>query len=360
MNELIQGGFEATGIRDAADFISCGADTVTFLPLWVDDSHTPSAMANKEQKFILNRQFKAGSPVPLAQYQMPDSMDWFTASVKFQYGEGNKPENLDDIIKVTDPIQDRTKIKFTFTPDPAYQSNVQKSFVYNQSDKHIYKTYKDQMQDMLRTMPGVKVERLHFIYYDNLNQEILPASEGNYLSKEQIKQTTAVKIYLLLSKKDDWREATSYVNVRNIASVGMSIIEGSIVPLPSSTRMKAFSIGNFYGRKKEGIIRLLIKPADYRDIAIQLKIVPDASGPERMKVEKFQIESPPGKVLASSFINQTFTAAEFVNLMALDRTGFYDYDDDEGVDDFYLATQEPVFLEVERLDFAGASLFLKP
>jgi len=359
MDELIQGGFEATGIRDAADFVSCGEDSITFVPLWVDDSHQPDPVKNKTQKFTLNRQFKVGSSVPLAQTQEPDSLDWVTASVKFKYGKSNAKGQLDDVVQVIEPIPYGSKIKFTFTPDPKFYQDTQKSFVWNQGDKHIYKIYRGEKEDMLKTISGVRVEQLRFIYFDNLNQEIPLSAEG-YLTTAQINRATAVKIYLLLSLKGDWREAVSYVNVRSTTGTGVSIIEGSMVPLPSSDRIRALSIGSFYQRKRDGIVRLVIRPKNYRELVIQLKIIPDPSSSERLKVERFQIESPSGKLLASSFLNQTFMWDEFVSLMAIDRTGLYDYDDDQGVDDFYIAEEEPVFLEVERLDFDGASLFIKP
>ena len=359
MNELIQGGFEATGIRDAADFVSCGSDSMIFLPLWVDNSHKPDRVANKKQEFIPNRQFKVGSSVPLAQIQKKDSTDWTTAQVKFTYGKSNLKGKLDDTVQVLDEIPFGAKIKLTFTPDPTFYPDTQKSFSWNKGDKHIYKTYQGQTEDLLKTMPGIKVESLRFIYFDNLNQEV-PRGSGPYLSQAKIKRATAVKVYLLLSRKDDWRESVSYINIRNTSGVGVSIVEGSVLPLPLSTRIKAFSIGNFFERKKEGIVRLLIKPKNYSDIVIQLTIIPDPTSSERLKVERFQIESPPGRTLTSSYLQQTFMNTEFVNLMTLDRSGFYDYDDDEAVDDFYIAEEEPIIVEVERLDFAGAALFIKP
>lgn len=359
INELMQGGFDANGVRDAVDFISCGADSMTFLPLWVDETHKPDPVGNKEQRFTLNRQFKVGSSIPLAQIKKPESDDWATVSVKFAYGEKTDPGRLDDIAQVLDPIPYGSKIKFTFTPDPASDSNTQKSYTYNKQDKHVYKTYKEETVDILKLMPGVHVERLRFIYFDNLNQEI-PMAESGYLSIQQIKRATAVKVYVLLIKKGDWREAVSYTNIRNITGVGVSIVEGSSVPLPSSARIKAFSVGNFFQRKKDGIVRFVVKPADTKYWAIQLKIIPDHSSPERLKIEKFQVESPPGRVLTSGFLNQSFMADEYVNLLTLDRTGLYDYDDDDGIDDFYKTADEHVFLEVERLDFAGASLFVRP
>lgn len=359
MNELLQGGFEAIGIRDASDFISCGPDSIAFLPLWVDDSHKPDPVANKEQKFTLNRQFKAGSSIPLAQYKKMDSDDWITASVGFTYGELTDPKKTDDVAQITDPIPYGAKIKFTFTPEAGAHTDVRKSFTWNKSDKHIYATYKDETKDIIRTMPNVKVERLLFIYFNNLNQELMSPEKG-YLTVEQMKTVSAIKIYLLLTKKGDWRESVSYTNVRNVSGVGISIAEGAALPIPGSARIKALSIGNLFGRKKDGIVRLVVKPDNCPHWAIELKIVPDSSSPERLKIDRFQMESPPGRVLTSARLDRTFMISEFVNLQSMDRTGIYDYDDDEGIDDFYANDDDPASLEVERLDFDGASLFVKP
>ncbi len=359
IGELVQGGFEANGIRDAVDFAYCGPDSITFLPLWVDDTHKLDPAANKEQKFTLNRQFKVGSSIPLAQGKLPESNDWSTLQVKFTYGSSNEPKRLDDVVQVLDPIPYGSQIKFTFTPESASDPNTQKSFTWNHEDKHIYKTYKEKTDDILRTIPEVKVERLLFMYYDNLNQQIAAGSAG-YLTAEQIKRATAVKIYLFLTRKGDWRESVTYTNIRNAQGVGVSIMEGTVVPVPSSKRIKAFSVGNFFNRKREGIVRFVIKPKDSKYWAVQLKIIPDPQSSERLKVERFQIESPPGKTLASSFLDQTFMSSEFVNLLAIDRTGMYDYDDDEGIEDFYIIEEDPVMLEVERLDFDGAALFIRP
>lgn len=360
MNELIEGGFEARGIRDAVDFVSCGTDSITFLPLWVDESHKPDPIANRIQKFTLNRQFKVGSSIPLAQYKAVGSDDWTTAKVRFDYGSSSDPKTLDDVVQVLDPIPYGAKLKFTFTAEPSAHPETQKSFSWNQESKRIYSSYNGETVDILKTQPETKVEKMAFIYYDNLNQ-MIPLTKG-YLSDNQMKRATAVKVYVILSKKGDWRESVSYTNIRNISGTGVSIMEGSVVPLPSSARIKAFSIGNFFNRKKDGIVRLVVKPEKTQSWAIQLKIIPDSSSPDRLKVERFQMESPEGKMLTSSFLNQTFmnSPPEFVSMQALDRTGLYDYDDDDGVDDFYISTEDPVFLEVERLDFDGASLFVKP
>ncbi|MCX5711474.1 MAG: hypothetical protein NTY47_00145, partial [Candidatus Omnitrophica bacterium] len=359
MDELIQGGFEATGIRDAADFISCGSDSMTFLPLWVDNTHKPDPVGNKEQKFTLNRQFKVGSSIPLAQIKKPDSTEWETVTVKFTYGSSNDPRRLDDVVQIIDPVPYNSLIKFTFTPEPSADPDTQKSFTWNPENRHIYSFYKGETKDLLAKMQDIKVERLRFTYFDNLNQETA-APSGGYLSKERAKRASAVKVYMLLAKKGDWRECASYVNVRNTQDVGVSIIEGSVIPIPSSTRIKALSIGNFYGRKRDGIVRLVIKPETCKQWGLQLRIVEDKTNPGRLIVERFQMESPLGRVLTSGQIDQSFNDFEFVNLLTMDRTGLYDYDKDNGVQDFYECEEDPVFLEVERLDFEGATLFVRP
>ncbi|MBI3333592.1 MAG: hypothetical protein HYZ93_05835 [Candidatus Omnitrophica bacterium] len=51
---------------------------------------------------------------------------------------------------------------------------------------------------------------------------------------------------------------------------------------------------------------------------------------------------------------------EFVNLQTIDRTGLYDYDDDEGIKDLVDVAGDNPTLTVSRLDFEGASVFIRP
>ena len=77
-------------------------------------------------------------------------------------------------------------------------------------------------------------------------------------------------------------------------------------------------------------------------------------------LERFQMESPPCKILAAVILTQKISSNEFVDLLTLDRTGLYDYGQDEGVSgELAISGRDPT-VTVTRLDFEGASLFLRP
>ncbi len=77
-------------------------------------------------------------------------------------------------------------------------------------------------------------------------------------------------------------------------------------------------------------------------------------------LQKFQMEAPPGKILTSGILNQTIAKNEFVNILTLDRTGLYDYGQDEGVSGELVISGRNPTVTVMRLDFEGASLFIRP
>ena len=57
---------------------------------------------------------------------------------------------------------------------------------------------------------------------------------------------------------------------------------------------------------------------------------------------------------------QPLAENEFLSIQSLDRTGLYDYDDDEEVKDLVVITGANFTVTVTRLDFEGASLFIRP
>ncbi len=77
-------------------------------------------------------------------------------------------------------------------------------------------------------------------------------------------------------------------------------------------------------------------------------------------LERFQMESPPGKILTSAVLNQPTVHGEFVSILSLDRTGLYDYGKDEGASGEINISGGSPTVTVTRLDFEGASLFLRP
>ncbi len=357
MVSLVDGGYDSDGVRDLVELKNATPTSITFVNLWHDTSHRPDPLGNKEQKFTLNRQFKVGSSVPMGQIKRFGEEEWETLPVKFYYGEGTDPQKMDDVVQFLDTIPLNAQMRIIFTPDSEVHPNAQRQLFWDTVSEKVYETYNGISKDLTSRDEATKVRNLTFIYYNNLNEPI-KINSGS-LTVNELKRVTGVKVYLFTTRGDEWQETTTYTNIRNVSTIGISIHAGVEVPILTSDKIKAFSLGNFFGGgTKDNTIILLTKPSLGKSWRIKLKI--SKTEGDSMKVDYFQMEYPPGNTVASSYNGPEFHEDEFINLMALDRTGRYDYDDDTNIDDFVNVLQGPVILKVERCDFSGAQLFLRP
>lgn len=357
MSELLEGGVEGDGIQDGVELKEAGLTSVGFVPLWTDRSHEPDRTRNREQKFILARQFKPGASTPIAQAKPPGAEAFETYPVRFYYGDSRDPKRPDDVVQVSKPIPEGAELKFLYTPDAENDPEVIKYFRWDPATRRVYATYAGSTQDLLKDYDGVRITRCAFLYYDNLNR-LIPMPESR-LSSLSVKRATAVKIYLVLERGEEFKEMTSFTNIRNVSTIGATVSEGAQLPMPTPDKVKAFSIGDFYGLKREGIVELVVRTPRHKGLKIWLKFKAAASESDLL-LERFRMESPPGKILTSAILEQTIAANEFVSLLTLDRTGLYDYDDDEDIKDIVEVTGPNPVVTVERLDFEGASLFIRP
>jgi prepilin-type N-terminal cleavage/methylation domain-containing protein len=358
MENLLEGGYDGEGIRDAVELTEAGRAVIGFVPLWTDRSHQPDPVRNQEQRFILERQFKPGAPTPIGQVKKPDTDDFLPAPIKFTFGEGRNPEAPDDVVQFTEPIPLLSELKIIYTPDGSVDPEVIKVFRWDPATYGVYESYGGKTKDLLQKEPTVQVERCIFLYYDNLNRLLPTGSEGSLSSLNQ-RRATAVKLYLVLRRGPERRELTSFTNVRNVTTIGATITEGAQLPMPTPEAIRAFSIGDFYGLKRDGIVEMVVRTRSHQGWKISLKFK-KGEREEDLILERFRMESPPGKILTSEILEQTIAANEFVSIQALDRSGLYDYDEDEEVKDLVNVTGADPVLTVMRLDFEGASLFVRP
>jgi len=357
MRSLLEGGFEGSGgLRDAIELRDAGLDAISFVPLWTDTTHVPNPVTNKAQKFTLNKQFKGGAVTPVGQVRKADSEDWISVPVAFDYGSGTDPKKPDDVVTFTDPIPHGAAVRLLYTPDADVHPEVQVRFWLNPDDHQIYRSYAGTTEPVLKRLQGVTVERLAFLYYDNLNR-LFPL--GTAYSQSELRRITGVKLYLLLTKGEQWKEATSFTNVRNAQTIGATIAKGTVLPLPSPHDIKAFSIGEFTGLKDKGIVELLIKTGNKSRWQITLEFTAGQT-PDRFLLHRFQIEAPPGTILTSAILDQPIAQGEFVNLLGLDRTGLYDYDEDPDIKGQLIVKGTSPAVEVTRFDFSVASMFIRP
>lgn len=359
MEILLEGGYEGEGIRDGVELSQAGPSSIGFVPLWTDRTHTPDPVRNKAQKFILERQFKPSGPTPIGQVRPAETLDFLGVPVKLRYGSSRDPRALDDEIQFTEPIPPQAEVRVMYTPDSENDTSVIKFFRWDKEQKKIYETYAGKTRDLLAQEPSVAVERCAFLYYDNLNRLIPSGGEDEPLSTLNLRRVTAVKLYLLLSRGEERRELTSFTNVRNVATIGATVTEGAQLPMPAPAAIRAFSIGDLYGLKRGGVVELLVTGQGNKEWLVRLQFKA-AEREDDLILERFQIESPRKKIVTSAILEQTISASEFISLLTIDRSGLYDYDDDKDLRDLIEFPEGPNTLTVVRLDFEGASIFVRP
>lgn len=356
MEVFLEGGVDGDGIKDAVELRDATLTAISFVPLWTDRSHVPNPVTNKTRQFTLEKQFKAGAATPVGQVRKADSNDWASVSVSFREGSGRNPKQPDDVVTFTDPIPAGASIQILYTPDAEVHPDVQLRFWWNSANHEVYRSYAGKTAPVFKRMQGVNVERLAFLYYDNLNR-MLPL--GQSYSLDELRRITGVKLYLLLTKTDGWKELTSFTNVRNAQTIGVTISKGSVLPLPSPKEIKAFSVGDFAGLTGNGIVELVVKTGNRSRWRVRVEFKPSAKE-DMVVLHRFQMEAPPGTVRTSMILDQPIARNEFVNLLGIDRSGLYDYDDDPDIDDAVLVKGANPSVEVTRLDFEVASLFIRP
>lgn len=356
MEVILEGGFDAEGIKDAVELREASMTALSCVPLWTDQSHVPNPITNKAQQFTLEKQFKSGSIAPIGQIRKPDDTEWISVPIAFAYGAGADPKRPDDVVTFTEPIPPGAAIRILYAPDAEAHPESQLRFSWSQSDKQIYRSYGGETAPALARMQGVAVERLAFLYYDNLNR-LLPL--GQTYTPAELRRITGVKLYVLLTRGEEWNELTSFTNVRNAQTIGATIAKGSVLPLPLPKAIKAFSLGDFSLLKDDGIVELVVKTGTRARWLVQVVFKKGAQA-DSFVLHRFQMEAPPGTIRTSAILDQPLAQGEFVNLLGLDRSGLYDYDDDQDLQDTVQIKGDNPTVEVTQCDFGTASLFIRP
>lgn len=356
METVLEGGFDEEGLRDGVELKEATAEAIGVVPLWTDRSHRPDPQRNKEQRFTLEKQFKSGSPIPVGQVRLSDADDWEVVPIAFERGEGLDPKKPDDTVTFLKPIPSGSRIRILYTPDSAVHPETVIRFRFDPDKNQIFRSYAGRTTLLPQRSQQVKVEKLAFLYYDNLNR---PLPTDRTFSPAELRRITGVKVQLLLSRSQERKEVTSFTNIRNVQTVGVTISKGTVVPLPSPSTIRAFSLGDLAGLKKDGVVELSVRAGGRFQWRIRLEFKP-AENPLQVLLHRFQIQAPVGQVKTSGIINRLLSRTEFVDLMGIDRTGFFDYDDDPDIADSVMVPDGGNLVEVTECDFDVAALFIRP
>ena len=353
LDEIIEGGFESSGIRECVEIVSAESNYICFVPLLADE-HKIRGNLNKGAVFRLKKKLSPGSPIPFAKIKSRDDEEFHSVRISFIRGSRSRKGISDDTVKVSEPIQRGSRLRILYHPD-ASDSDVQVSYLWNDARQILLRTYYGDTQTTPTRSMGVKATGLKFTYFDADNTEI-PVPSGS----EQLQSISAVKVTLFAVKGDEKRELSSFVNIRNISNKGrgIAISEGSIIEIPDSRNIQSLVLTNIGGVENGDIIELEARPpeGDIWKIRVKFGIMPEASGEEKPKLLSFSIEYPPDRILWSRFLNQPVE-------QGLNLTNFgdsrYDYDDDTGIDDVVNLSGK-VELVVTKMDVDSAAIAVQP
>ncbi len=362
LEEISSGGFATYGIKDSLEVLSAGSTFITFVPLWVDDSHIPrpehqhSELVRKNP-FILNRPFKPGAALPIGEVRLLDKKAYRPVSITFILSPRKEPQKSDDEVIFNHPIPAGSKIRFVYQPEPTYFPDVAMTIKWGPTQNRILRLYNNISWVIPKyNIPGILLKDLEFKYFDNTNTEILPERPGGAIPFELLPAITAVRLSLKAQTKAKTKEGFTFVNIRNTRTAGVGIIirGNTRFKIPDSKGIRTFSLANIMGLKGGGVIEIEARPKKGTTWRIRLNL---GFENDQHVIERYSIDYPPGRTVYSERINLTTDLP--LNFLTLGRNGRYDYDWDKDVSNV-VELKGDVELVVTRMDCAGAALFIRP
>lgn len=365
LDEVGGSGFEGYGIKDALEVLDISPTSITFVPMWVDDSHDTGE--KNENTFILNRPLKAGAALPIAevaegvskQTYLPKEEAWRHIPITFIAPENDGPLELGAKVILNYQVMPANKLRFIFQPDASSYPDC--AVTISWQDDKIIRRYKAD----IKTIPaydvgGVTLSNFNLQYFDSTNTEVIP-------EKENIPNITAVKVNivtslpagakrLLKAKSQISKEGFTFINLRNsrVNGKGMLIHNGSRIKIPDSKNVRMFSIANISGIKEAGVIELEAMPEKGPAWKAIIELGLDGKTP---LIKKYSIEYPKGNRIYSQTVElATDAPLNFMNLAPAASYGFAGLKDNKKT----IKVQGGVELTVTRMDAKGAMLFIRP
>ncbi len=366
LGEISGGGFESYGVKDPLEILDVTPTSITFVPVWVDDSqllkpeHEQSDLLNKNP-FILNRPFKAGSFLPITeistirQAQETKGQRWKTVPITLKPSQLKDPQKPDDQVFLKGPVDPSSKIRIIFHPDATNFPDCAMTIKWE--DNKITRTYQGKTETIPKyNIPGVTLTGFNLQYFDNTNTQVEP-------KKELISDITAVRISLKVSLGDKTKGGTqtdkngfTFINIRNTRTTGSGLIirQGTRIKIPDPKHIRVFSLASVTGIKEGAIIELEARPKVGNIWKISIESGFDGKTPI---LKKYSIDYPSGTTVYAETINLTTDLP--LNFMNLGRNSRYGYGFDK--DGHHVVDLEgDVELVVTRMDVDGAALFIRP
>lgn len=353
LEEIAGGGFESYGIKDALEVLTATPASISFVPLWIDDSHSIPFSVDLPS-FTLNRPFKAGASLPLAEVFTAEGK-WKAVPITFVAGAHKNPKKPDDRVYLNTPQDPENKIRFVFQPDVKHFPDCVMTIRW--AGDRITRKYKGKTEDIPKdVISGVSLSDFGFQYFDNTNTEVSP-------QQKLIPNITAIKLNLEASITHKTKRVPGlkkqgfvFMNIRNsrVAGVGLIIREGTRFKIPDSRHIRVFSLTQVTGIRPGGRIELEARPKKGVTWKIRIHLGLDDKTP---LLKRYAVEYPPGRTVYSEAIDLSTDLP--LNFLTLGGNGRYDYDFDKEGNNMVNLEGE-VELVVTKMDATGAALFVRP
>ncbi len=347
MEQVLSGTVDTYGIKDSLEIITAGVERIEFVPPWTDDSHTAAAV---NFIYTLNRKIKPGTAVPIGEIKLPESNKFRLVPVKKVELEDSDKSQVR--LGLAAPLG--SELKFTYHPDPKASEDVIKAIWWEPEAKQVYCQDKEGVENLSLNPFGVEITQMILRYYDNTNK---PVTEYSFVDERDLNVITGVEVFVEAKLDQYTQSLVSFTNLRNspMRSGYLTLREGSRLPIADSHNIQTLLLTNLSGVSDGDELQIDATPRSGKTWRIKLKF--QKSGQNKAKLESYTIEYPPQHPVYTEYPQSSIDAG--LNLLSLGGNGFYDYDDDEDVEDVVLLEGD-VILEVTKMDIEGAGLFVRP
>ena len=253
-----------------------------------------------------------------------------------------------------DIVKTYPKARIIYYPDVAKKSNTIMQIYFNPKKEGVYRKYLGVEKPLFRGAQNIIGFKLR--YFDNSNNN-LDMSKIDF-SKTLTTPVTAVEVEVTTESGSETYTLRSFVNIRKkgIAGTGIYLTENAEVLIPKSDEVKILTITNFGGITERSTAEILIESKDPITQTYLVKLFFDnINGMEFLT--SYEIHYPRGEVVLTKEVNRP--AYHGMNLLSVDSTGHYDYDDDDNVEDFVIFNGKDVVLKVVKMDIGGMNLFVR-
>jgi prepilin-type N-terminal cleavage/methylation domain-containing protein len=352
VSRIVEGDYFYDGLREALDITSAKPSEVWFIPWFVQDIEN----VRPNEKYNLKKTLLKGASVPIGEVYDEKKKEFIFANLDYFYENQSGVPREFIVFKYVGfhVAQTYRQARVVYYPDPRQDEQVIMKIYFDPSRKMIFRKYMGVEKPLFRGEGNIV--SLKMKYYNNSNQEL--DTERIDFKKSLTSPITAVEVEATAETGSETYTMRSFVNIRKkgIAGTGIYLTENALVNIPDSKNIKILTLTNFGGITKNSKAEINIRSKKNFNQSYKLNIFFDnIDGAEYLT--GYSVEYPEGEVVLSKEVNKP--ASYGLNLLTLDPSGNYDYDNDDKIEDIVDFEGNDVELSVSKMEIGGMNLFVK-